>query len=94
MCERRLQQQILNFCKRAGILAFKFQSPAHAGVPDLILLADGKTLFIELKHPAGTGRLSELQKVTIAKMQAHGATVYVSHDYQSLTETILQFFTP
>ena len=92
MTESGLQQKIINFCKSSRILCYKFASPAHRGVPDLMLLAHGRTLFIELKHPNGKGVVSELQKVTHTKMREAGATVIVGHDYEIITTFILQFF--
>lgn len=88
MTESQLQQKILNFCKSTGILAYKLASPSRRGVPDLMLIANGRTIFYELKHPNGKGVLSALQKVTIKQMQDHGAEVYVGHDYQEIIATI------
>jgi hypothetical protein len=89
MSESALQVRVMGFCKVHGFLALKFSSPAHAGVPDLVILGNGKTIFYELKNPNGKGRLTELQKVTHEKMRAHGAEVYVGHDYPTITSTIL-----
>jgi len=51
MTEAALQAKVVKWCKDNGYMALKFASPAHAGVPDLIILGNGKTLFYELKHP-------------------------------------------
>lgn len=94
MTEKTLQQKVVKFCTSNGILAYKFASPAHAGVPDLILIAHGKTIFLELKHPNGTGRLSALQTATIAKMRAHGAEVYCEYDFDTITALIRERLVP
>ncbi len=58
-------------------MCLKFASPAHRGVPDLVCMANGVTVWIEVKHPGGTGRLSQLQEIMIEKMRAKGGVVYV-----------------
>jgi Holliday junction resolvase-like predicted endonuclease len=77
--EKQLQAWLVKQCKKLGILTYKFASPSHRGVPDLILIfPGGKTVFVELKSEKGTGRLSELQKRTIERMRVQGAPVYVA----------------
>lgn len=92
MTEAALQAKVVKWCKSNGYLALKFVSPANAGCPDLVILGNGKVLFYELKNPNGSGRLTELQKVTHDRMRAHGAEVYVGHDFDDITTTIRQRF--
>ena len=75
MLERDLQRKISRKLKSLGWMCYKFSSPGHNGVPDLICIKDGKTLFLEVKTP--TGRLSKLQAHTHSLMRDHGANVYV-----------------
>ena len=87
--EKKLQEKITKYCKKINnVLCYKFSSPSHRGVPDLIIIARGRTIYIELKSPKGTGRLSPLQVVTIKKMREHGATVYVIKDYDEAIRII------
>jgi VRR-NUC domain len=48
----------------------------RAGVPDLILVRDGRTFGLELKAP--NGRLSESQRIAHEEMKAAGAEVAVA----------------
>ena len=50
------------------------------GIPDLMCLKDGKTMFIEVKQP--NGKLSEIQKFRIDELRSQGFEVKVWTDYE------------
>ncbi len=76
MTEASIEKHLVEGVKKLGGMCLKFVSPSMAGVPDrLIITADGKVIFAELK--AETGRLSKIQKFTIGEMQKRGADVRV-----------------
>ena len=91
--EKTLQAFIKKECKAAGILCYKFASPAHRGVPDLILVGPtGRVIFVEVKSPTGRGKLSPLQEHTIKQLRENNATVYVTNDKRAVT-TIIKLLT-
>jgi hypothetical protein len=49
------------------------------GIPDLMCLRNGITMFIEVKKP--NGRLSELQKIRIKQLQDLGFECKIWTDY-------------
>ena len=69
--EKQLQDYIMKECKKRNILCHKLESRTSCGWPDLILMYNGESLFIDVKSPSGTGNLSALQVWTIADIQAH-----------------------
>ena len=87
--EKTLQAKCIKNAKRAGWLAYKFASPARRGVPDVMFITNGAVVFVEFKHPNGKGRLSELQKVEIDRMIAHGASVYVIDSEERFNELFI-----
>lgn len=89
MTEAQFQAKCIKRAKEAGFLAYKFASPAHRGVPDVIFIKDGRVVFVEFKHPNGKGRLSTLQRSTIDKMEAHGAVVYVIDNFEEFEMLVL-----
>ena len=90
--ESNLQVKIRKRFELMGILVFKFRSPAQRGVPDLLLICDGKTIYMELKNPNKKGRLSALQEVVIGEMRQHGAVVYVIDSLEGAYEVAVREF--
>jgi Holliday junction resolvase len=88
--EKTLQAQIVKRLQSKGHIVYKFASPAHRGVPDLLVIADGRVVFLEVKHPNGKGRLSKLQEITINEMRQHGGEVHVINSLEYL-DTIFNF---
>lgn len=66
--EKDLQNYLRKECIKRGVLYYKVQAVSQRGFPDCFLAYDGKTLLVELKSPAGTGRLSPLQITNINKL--------------------------
>lgn len=83
MSERILTDKITRYLKRlkqSGVPVFWLKihggSMQKAGVPDLLVVVDGRFLFVEIKTPSG--RLSRIQEVRIAEIaQAGGPTCVV-----------------
>lgn len=74
MLEKEIERWLGEQMKKLGCLYFKFTSPSNPGVPDrLIITPDGRTIYVELKTEIG--RLSNIQKWQIGRMQALGADV-------------------
>lgn len=90
--ESALQGFCNDFAELQGISAFKWSSPGNAGVPDMIYIFFGLTIFVEFKHPNGEGVLSELQKETHRELIANGASVYVCDDFDQFREIISHHF--
>lgn len=74
MLEKNLEKRFREGCKKIGALTFKFVSPAQRGVPDRIVIHNGKVCFVELK--TYNGRLTELQKMIHGEIETHGGTVF------------------
>lgn len=86
--EGALQRYINKQCKQFCIACYKFASPSRRGVPDLLLLYNGRVVFVELKSPAKTGVLSPLQHYELELLVAHDAEVYVIDEYEKADELI------
>lgn len=76
--ESVIEDYLLAQCRAHGFLCLKFVSPARGGVPDRIVVALGRIVFVEVKRPGG--RLRKLQQLMHAKLRCHGAEVHVVDD--------------
>ena len=75
--EKDLQQFIKKLCRKNSIGYFKIHCEGQTGFPDLLLVYKGHTVFIEVKSPKGTGRISARQIILIDDLRAKGQEVYV-----------------
>jgi Holliday junction resolvase len=80
MLEQKLQTKIKKKLEEKGFLVIKLIKTSCNGIPDLIALKDGKTIFIEVKQPNGV--LSELQKLRIKQLRDLGFECKVWTDYE------------
>ena len=74
--EAHLQAYLFRQAKMYQIFCRKMQASGRRGFPDVLLIND-RVVFVELKTPAGTGRLSALQKPEIDRLRHAGADVRV-----------------
>ena len=84
--EADIEQHLVKRAKEIDALCFKFVSPGSNGVPDRLLIYDGKHIFIELKAPKEKPRA--LQNEMHRKMRKHKATVLVIDSTQAIDELI------
>lgn len=77
--ERTVERRFRELAARHGGVAFKWESPGVAGVPDRILLLPGGRMFlVELKRPGGRPR--PIQKAMHARLERLGFPVHVVDD--------------
>lgn len=79
MTEQQLQTRIKNKLQKEGWEIVKLIKTSWNGIPDLMCLRKGETMFIEVKKT--TGVLSELQKIRIKQLRDQGFTVKILTDY-------------
>ena len=80
--ESILQSKIIHHFELLGWYVVKIIQCNKNGMPDLMLLRDGKTFFIECK--AEKGRLSELQKYRHEQLQELGFEVRTIYKMQEI----------
>ena len=73
--EAKIEARLRDKVHRLGGLCWKWVAPGKSGVPDRIVIYRGRTYYVELKAP--TGRLSPMQKVRHAELEAAGVSVHV-----------------
>lgn len=86
--ERQLQEYVKKQAKINGIGFYKMQCVGRTGFPDVMLAFKGRAVFIELKSPADTGRLSPRQTIMINELITKGQEVYVIKNKEAVDAII------
>ena len=77
--EQKIQSKIIAKLQKENWLCVKLIRTSLNGIPDLLCLRQGVTMFVEVKRPGG--KLSELQKVRVKQLQEQGFEVKVWTDF-------------
>jgi Holliday junction resolvase len=80
MKESEIQRKITLQLEKRGWVVVKLIKTTMHGIPDLMALKDGKTVFIEVKTDKGV--TSELQKFRHEQLKKQGFTVYVWNNFE------------
>jgi hypothetical protein len=75
--EKHLQAYLRANAKKHQISFFKLECVGRSGFPDVMLAHGGQCLFIELKSPSGTGRVSARQRLILDELTNQGMQTYV-----------------
>lgn len=86
--ERYIEDYLRKKTRESGYLCYKFVSPGIKGVPDDIVIHNGRVTFIETKSLTGTTSASQNKR--ISEMQAHGADVRVLNTRELVDKFILE----
>ncbi len=93
--EAKLQAKCVDLARKNNIMVRKVHAENRRGFPDLILIfpINGKTVYVEMKHPNGKGILATLQSLEIKRIRAQNASAYVCHTYKKFTEILTTHLT-
>lgn len=78
MRESYIEKKVCEYAEELGWTNYKFSSPGNRGVPDRILLRNGKVIFIEFKSKGKEA--SKLQSFIHKIIRGCGFKVYVVDD--------------
>jgi len=83
--ESSIQSKIIKWLKSDGYFVTKLMGTSTNGIPDVLAIKNGKTIFVEVKRP---GRKAEpLQDYRMKELNMKGALAFVAH---SVEETKLK----
>ena len=83
MKESEIQRKITLQLEKRGWLVVKLIKTTMNGIPDLMALKCGKTVFIEVKTEIG--EVSELQKFRHEQLKKQGFTVFVWNKFEDFS---------
>lgn len=82
--EKTFQKKVIAEAKKRGIFVCKMEAVGQRGFPDLLLVFNGQSLYLELKSPKGTGKLSPLQERMQAELRKVGGWVENAHSMEQI----------
>lgn len=82
MYERELEKRLSKAIRDRSGICMKFVSPNCRGVPDRIVLLNGKTFFVEVKRPGGV--ISPIQKLMLNRLRKKGFRAFVIENDKEL----------
>ena len=84
MTEQHIQYAINTYLKKEGWWITKLMMTTTSGIPDLMAIKSGVTIFIEVKKPGG--RLSKIQQYRIAELREQDIPVLVTDNLTEVKE--------
>ena len=87
MIESDVEQRLVKKVKELGGKCYKFVSPGNAGVPDRIVIYNGRTVFVELKKPEGY-KFAKLQKFHRDEIRRNGGICILVKSYEEVDKFI------
>ena len=75
--EKNLQDYLKRECQKNGVSFDKVESRSRRGFPDIFMAKGGQVVLVELKSPAGTGKVSPLQRRCIDDLLSRGVVTYI-----------------
>ncbi len=91
MRESKIEKSLKDRVQDMGGIALKFVSPGMAGVPDrIVLIPNGKVVFVELKAPGKTIRPLQLKRKS--QLEHLGFKVYLIDSLQGVDSFVKEVF--
>jgi hypothetical protein len=75
MLEKAIERRLANHGRSKGFLTFKLTADFNAGMPDRLVLCNGKAYFVELKVPGKAPRPIQLHMHRLLQMQGFEVAV-------------------
>ena len=84
--EKHVQAKIIRYLKKRfpKAIVWKLTEETNCGIPDIIFLWSGMTIFFEVKRPGGT--LRPLQKVVLKKIRDQNIHATVVHSVEEVQD--------
>lgn len=94
MRESELERKVVEYCRRQGLLTYKFVSPNNRGVPDRIVVCAprGGILFLELKQPGA--KPTKLQLHEMNRLRSGGCNVQWADNWDQCVSILSSFCPP
>jgi|TARA_R110000803_G_scaffold66841_1_gene128433 Holliday junction resolvase-like predicted endonuclease len=88
LTEKHLQNYLFKLAEANGIYCRKMETTARRGFPDVMMIHNGKVVFVELKSPSTGGSLSKLQERELKRLSKAGANTFVTNTKEGVDNVV------
>ena len=88
MLEGEFQKQVIKTLKAKKWYVIRTQMGIKSGISDLLIMKNGRTIWLELKRPDGKGKPSLQQIKVVNDIINHGCEAYFVKSIEELEEII------
>jgi VRR-NUC domain. len=90
LTEAEVLDQVKKYLQATGWLVMRIHQSlgSHRGLPDLICLKDGKTIYVETKSQHPRAKLSRPQEIMRQEIEQHGGLYVVAQCVEDVEEAI------
>ena len=88
MLESNIQTAIKNYLKKEGWFVTKIISCSTNGLPDLLVIKEGRVIFFEVKQPGKKVIPGGLQEYMIKELKNKGVEAYEVHSVSEVINKI------
>ncbi len=88
MRESELERKVVAWCRREGLLTYKFVSPSSRGVPDRLIIYPGSGLVVFLELKQRGAEPTALQLHEMARLRSAGCTVHWSDNFDDIVKIL------
>lgn len=82
--ESRIEDELSRLCGKFNI--YQHKNTGRNGIPDRLLIYDGRCWFLELKRPGE--KPTELQRSVARELRAHGAVTLWADSFESVNRIV------
>jgi len=86
--ESCVQREIIAYLESCGWYVVKLIQTNKNGICDLLIVREGKCIFVEVKRPGARARA--LQEYRMNELIQHGATAFVTHSVEEVKTVLNQ----
>ncbi len=94
--ESKLSRRIMEALRLKGYFCFKVHGSEYmmAGLPDIVVCAEGRFIGLETKLPSTRGNVSPVQRLVHSKIEHAGGAAYVVCSPQEALDIIADVLDP
>lgn len=91
MTEKEYQQQIVDLCKLLHLRYYHTHDSRRstAGFPDLVIVGENQTIFVEIKTQTGKVRKEQREWLTALAHSGQKAYLWRPSDFNAVTRTLV-----